>query len=142
MLGVASPESLARRVHRQEEDLRAIADTVLDIKDTVDQHSETLAQHTETLAQHTEILAQHTETLAQHTEILAQHTEILAQHTEILAQHTEILAQHTEELAAIRGTLADHGDRLDRIEDNQRRQSDQLTEILVLLRGRSPAGDQ
>jgi methyl-accepting chemotaxis protein len=134
MLGVASPESLARRVHRQEEDLQAIADTVLDIKDTVDQHSEILVQHSE-------ILVQHTETLNQHTETLNQHTETLNQHTETLNQHTETLNQHTEELATIRVMLADHGSRLDRIEDNQRHQGDQLTEILTLLRGRSPAGD-
>jgi len=83
---MAGPEPLARRVDRQEEDLRAISDTVLDIKDTVD-------------------------------------------------QHTDTLAQHTADLTAIKGTLADHGGRLNRIEDNQRRQGEQLSEILTLLRG-------
>jgi len=59
----------------------------------------------------------------------------------------ETVDQHTEELAAIRATLADHGgrldqmdQRLDRIEDNQQRQGDQLTEVLTLLRGQSPDG--
>jgi hypothetical protein len=57
---MTSPE-LARRVDRQAEDLRAISDTVLDIKDTVDHHTTDLADIKGTLAtygqQLTEILA-------------------------------------------------------------------------------------
>jgi hypothetical protein len=47
---VASPEvaRLVRRVNKQDETVRAVSYTVLDIKETVDQHTETLAaiQHT------------------------------------------------------------------------------------------------
>jgi septal ring factor EnvC (AmiA/AmiB activator) len=53
--GMASPDvaRLARRVDEQDDTVRAISDTVLDIKDTVDQHTETLAaiQHSQTAMQ-------------------------------------------------------------------------------------------
>jgi septal ring factor EnvC (AmiA/AmiB activator) len=90
---MASRDPLVRRVDRQDEDLRVIADTVLDIQETVD--------------------------------------------------------QHTMELAAIKGMLADHDrrldgidSRLDRIDDNQQQQGQQLAEILTLLRKQSQASSK
>jgi hypothetical protein len=65
--GMASPEvaRLARRLDEQDDTVRAISDTVLDIKETVDQHTETLAaiQQTQTAMQQTQ--AQHGELLAE-----------------------------------------------------------------------------
>lgn len=76
-----APEQLGARVHRLEEDLTAIADTVVDIKQTVDRHSRefvavrrTLDEHTRRLDHQDRILDRHTETLDRHTELL---TEIL-----------------------------------------------------------------
>ncbi|TWE11126.1 hypothetical protein [Prauserella muralis] len=42
---MASPEQLARRMDRAEEDLTALSDTLLDIRDTVHGHTTTLAEH-------------------------------------------------------------------------------------------------
>jgi hypothetical protein len=50
--GMVSPEQLARRVDRTEDDCRAISDTVVDIKETVDSHTEELAAIRTTLAEH------------------------------------------------------------------------------------------
>lgn len=57
---MASPEvvRLVRRVDEQDETVRALSDTVLDIKETVDQHTETLAAVQVTLAQHGELLVE------------------------------------------------------------------------------------
>ncbi|MGH4018530.1 MAG: hypothetical protein ACRDT0_04650 [Pseudonocardiaceae bacterium] len=64
---MASPEvaRLARRVDEQDETVRAVSDTVLDIKETVDQHTGTLAAVQETQAQQGLLLAQHGELLAE-----------------------------------------------------------------------------
>ncbi|MGH3631872.1 MAG: hypothetical protein ACRDRL_31085 [Sciscionella sp.] len=48
---MSSPE-LSRRVDRHEDDIRAISDTVLDIKETVDGLADVQQQHTATLAEH------------------------------------------------------------------------------------------
>jgi uncharacterized coiled-coil protein SlyX len=58
--GMASPEvtRLARRLDEQDDTVRAISDTVLDIKETVDQHTETLAAMQQTQAQHGELLTE------------------------------------------------------------------------------------
>ena len=42
---MASPEQLARRVDRHEDDIRAISDTLIEIKEVVDEHTETLAEN-------------------------------------------------------------------------------------------------
>jgi hypothetical protein len=42
---------LGRRVDSHDETLRALSDTVLEIKDTVDQHTETLERHGEMLVE-------------------------------------------------------------------------------------------
>ena len=48
---MSSPE-LSRRVDRHEDDIRAISDTVMDIKETVDGLADVQQQHTVTLAAH------------------------------------------------------------------------------------------
>ena len=48
---MSSPE-LSRRVDRHEDDIRAISDTVMDIKETVDGLADVQQQHTATLAEH------------------------------------------------------------------------------------------
>lgn len=65
--GMASSEvaRLVLRVNEQDETVRAVSDTVLDIQETVDQHTETLAAIQETQAQHGELLAGHGELLAE-----------------------------------------------------------------------------
>ncbi len=75
---MAGPEvaRLVRPVDEQYETVRAISDTMRDIKDTVDQHTETLAAIGETQAQHGELLTAVGQVQAQHSELLA---EILGQ---------------------------------------------------------------
>ncbi|MGH3973907.1 MAG: hypothetical protein ACRDS9_11380 [Pseudonocardiaceae bacterium] len=63
---------LSRRVARTEEDLAAIADTMLEIKATVDRHTDTLAAHGRELAAHGRELTAIRETQAQHGEALAE----------------------------------------------------------------------
>lgn len=62
---MSSPEvaRLARRVDEQDETIRAVSDTELDIKETVDQHTEELTSIRRTQEQHTQALSQHTELL-------------------------------------------------------------------------------
>ena len=62
--------ALTRRVDSQDETLRAVADTVVDVRDIVDGHTGTLAEHTRLHEQHTATLAEHTATLAEHTGML------------------------------------------------------------------------
>lgn len=71
---VASPEvaRLTRRLDEQDDTVRALGDTVLDIKETVDQHTEMLVAIQATQAQQGEILGQHGEMLSQHGEMLAE----------------------------------------------------------------------
>jgi uncharacterized coiled-coil protein SlyX len=45
LLSMVTPEQVSRRIDRAEQDITAIADTVLEIKDTVEAHTETLAEH-------------------------------------------------------------------------------------------------
>jgi hypothetical protein len=65
LCGMSNPEvvRLARRVDEQDETIRAISDTVLDIKETVDQHTEELASIRQSQEEHTQALSQHTELL-------------------------------------------------------------------------------
>ena len=56
---------LVRRVDEQDETVRAVGDTLLDIQETVDQHTETLVTIQETLTGQGETLTQHTELLAE-----------------------------------------------------------------------------
>jgi septation ring formation regulator EzrA len=53
---MSSPEQLARRVDRTEEDLRTIADTVLDINTRVQAVQKAQWDHTTTLRDHTTML--------------------------------------------------------------------------------------
>lgn len=57
---MAGPEvaRLTRRLDEQDDTVRAISDTVLDIKDTVDQHTDILATIQQTQAQHGELLGE------------------------------------------------------------------------------------
>jgi len=77
---MASPEAL-RRINQHEEDLRAIGDTVIDIKEIVDQHTQELVTIKHTVAQHTQELGTIKHTVTQHTQELGtikhQLTEIL-----------------------------------------------------------------
>jgi hypothetical protein len=55
------PTELARlrgRLDSHDETLRALSDTLLDVKETVDQHTVTLGQHTEMLTSHGEMLTE------------------------------------------------------------------------------------
>ncbi|MBV8541734.1 MAG: hypothetical protein JO063_00350 [Pseudonocardiales bacterium] len=70
---------LVRRVDEQDETVRAVGDTLLDIQETVDQHTETLVRIQETVDQHTETLVTIQETLTGQGETLTQHTELLAE---------------------------------------------------------------
>ncbi|MGH3906895.1 MAG: hypothetical protein ACRDTE_22345 [Pseudonocardiaceae bacterium] len=85
---MASPEvaRLTRRLDEQDDTVRAVSDTLLDIKETVDQHTEALAAIQATQAQQGETLSQHGEMLSQHGEMLSQHGEMLSQHGEMLAE--------------------------------------------------------
>jgi uncharacterized coiled-coil protein SlyX len=95
--GVANPEvvRLVRRVDEQDETVRAIGDTLLDIKETVDQHTETLAAIQETLAQQGGTLAQQGETLEHHSELLTRQGETLEHHSELLAEILRRLSNNT-----------------------------------------------
>lgn len=78
---MTSPE-VARRTRlldQQDDTVRALGDTVLDIKETVDQHTEMLSAIQATQAQQGEILGQHGATLGRHGEMLSQHGEMLAE---------------------------------------------------------------
>ncbi|MGH3927333.1 MAG: hypothetical protein ACRDTJ_11155 [Pseudonocardiaceae bacterium] len=70
---------LSRRVARTEEDLAAIADTMLEIKATVDRHTDTLAAHGRELAAHGRELTAHGRELTAIRETQAQHGEALAE---------------------------------------------------------------
>ncbi|MEU6697648.1 hypothetical protein [Pseudonocardia sp. NPDC046786] len=85
--------TLTRRVDSQDETLRAVADTVVDVRDIVDGHTGTLAEHTRLHEQHTATLAEHTATLAEHTRLHEQHAATLAEHTATLAEHTGMLRE-------------------------------------------------
>jgi len=45
LLDMAAPDQIARRIERHEDDLRAIADTVVEIHETQATHTATLAEH-------------------------------------------------------------------------------------------------
>jgi hypothetical protein len=63
-----SPDT--RRIDKHDEDLRALSDTVLDIREIGAGHSEVLAGHTEVLDRHTQMLDEQGATLAEHGEML------------------------------------------------------------------------
>ena len=63
MLPGMSSAELSRRVDAHEEDLRAISDTVIEIRDDV---AEIKTEHGRLLAEHTTTLSEHTATLAGH----------------------------------------------------------------------------
>jgi uncharacterized coiled-coil protein SlyX len=66
---MANPEvpRLSRRLDEQDDTVRALSDTLLDIKETVEQHTATLAEHTGALTSIQQTQAQQGELL---TEIL------------------------------------------------------------------------
>ncbi|MEV1291555.1 hypothetical protein [Pseudonocardia sp. NPDC049635] len=78
--------ALTRRVDSQDETLRAVADTVVDVREIVDGHTATLTGHTATLAEHTRLHGQHAATLAEHTRLHGQHAATLAEHTAMLRE--------------------------------------------------------
>jgi hypothetical protein len=78
---MSSPE-LSRRVDRHEDGIRAVSDTVLDIKETVDGLAEVQQQHTATLAEHGRDLGELKASVGELQTTVASHTEML---TEILA---------------------------------------------------------
>lgn len=59
-----SQPDLARRIDRAEQDVTAVADTVVDIKETVDEHTATLAEHGRQLATIQETQREHGRLLA------------------------------------------------------------------------------
>jgi hypothetical protein len=65
---------LRARVDAQDESIRAVGDTMLDVKDVVDGHTGQLDTLIRTVDGHTATLAEHTATLAEHGRML---TEIL-----------------------------------------------------------------
>jgi hypothetical protein len=79
---------LTRRLDEQDGTIRAVSDTVIDIKETVDQHTEILAAIQETQVQQGALLAHQGALLAQHGELLAQHGELLAEILRRLASST------------------------------------------------------
>ena len=90
------------RIDALDESLRAVSDTLIDVKEVVDGHTVTLAEHghvlvdlKETVDGHTEILAGHTQTLAAHGRTLDEHTQTLAAHGRTLAAHGRTLDEHT-----------------------------------------------
>lgn len=66
--GMSSPE-LVRRVDAHGEDLRAISDTVIEIRDDLaevkTEHGRLLVEHSVTLAEHSVTLAEHSVTLGE-----------------------------------------------------------------------------
>jgi septal ring factor EnvC (AmiA/AmiB activator) len=64
---MGSPEvpRLRRRLEEQDDTIRALSDTVLDIKDTVDGHTRTLAEQSRLLGQIQTTQAQQGELLAE-----------------------------------------------------------------------------
>jgi vacuolar-type H+-ATPase subunit I/STV1 len=72
------------RIDGLDESLRAVSDTLLDVKKVVDRHTVTLAKQGRTLDEHTRTLDEHTRILDEHTRILGQHGETLDGHTQLL----------------------------------------------------------
>lgn len=79
-------DALTRRVDAHDETLRALADTVVDIKDVVDGHTEVLAEHSAMLAEHSVTLAEHSVMLAEHSATLAEHSATLTDQTAMLRE--------------------------------------------------------
>ncbi len=65
------------RIDGLDESLRAVGDTLLDVKKVVDRHTVTLAKHGRILGEHTKILGEHTQILGEHTQVLGEHTQLL-----------------------------------------------------------------
>jgi uncharacterized coiled-coil protein SlyX len=89
---MSSPE-LSRRVGRQEEDLQAISDTVLEIKDVVDGHTTTLTQHGQDLAEIKTTLIQHGQDLAEIKTTQAQQGTALAEQGRQLGEILTLLRE-------------------------------------------------
>ncbi|MGH3546230.1 MAG: hypothetical protein ACRDPW_09945 [Mycobacteriales bacterium] len=75
---------LTRRVGEQDETIRAISDTVIDIKETVDGHTAELRRHSTVLRQHTAELHDIKETVDGHTAELHDIKETQGEHTLVL----------------------------------------------------------
>jgi hypothetical protein len=71
--------------------LRAVSDTLLDVKKVVDRHTVTLAKHGRILGEHTRILGEHTRILEEHTRILVGHDEKLDGLAQTVDGHTRLL---------------------------------------------------
>ncbi|MGH3615332.1 MAG: hypothetical protein ACRDRK_22600 [Pseudonocardia sp.] len=115
---MTSPESarLPGRVDAHDETIRAIGDTLLDVKDIVEEHTHALADVKDVVDGHTRTLADHGRQLIalrqDVTEIRGDVTEIrggLAQQGQTLDRHGEMLGQHGEMLTEILRRLLDTG---------------------------------
>jgi hypothetical protein len=116
---------LARRVDHLDETMRAISDTLLDIKDTQDRHTEALGELTGAVVEvrgirgivdgHTEALAEVTGAVVQVRGIVDGHTEALAEVTGAVVQVRGIVDDHTEALGGVQSTLGQHGELLSEI---------------------------
>ncbi len=103
---MASPEvaRFTRRLDEQDDTVRALSDTVLDIKETVDQHTVILAaiQDAQTAMQREQTTMQQTQTAMQREQTTMQQTQTAMQQTQ--AEHGELLA---EILRRLGGSTAD-----------------------------------
>lgn len=99
---MAEPElaRLARRVASHEDDIRAIADTTIDILGTVERHTRVLDGHTRVLNEHTRRLDGIDRTLGEHGRAL-----VNLQGSQAAMQET--LAGHGEQLSSVQGSLAE-----------------------------------
>ena len=158
--GVDLPR-LARRVDKNDEDVRSIGDSVVLTLRAVTAHTRTLAEHTSTLEGHTRTLDAHTSTLAEHTSTLEGHTQLLTDiemkvdsaedglsgirvHQEIIntnvrradakvAKQGQVLDRHTETLATVGSAVDQHTEMLGQHTETLGQHTDMLSEILRRL---------
>ncbi|HWR47550.1 MAG TPA: hypothetical protein VN327_08070 [Pseudonocardiaceae bacterium] len=101
---MASPEvpRLARRLDEQDDTIRALSDTALDIKDTVKSIQRTQDEHGQVLAQHSDLLGSIQRTQDEHGQVLAQHSGLLASIQQTQVQQGEVLAEVLRRLSETR----------------------------------------
>jgi len=91
---------LARRVDAHDDTLRAISDTLLDVREIVDGHTVrfegvegTLAEHGRTLSEHSRMLGEHTRLLGEQGRVLGEQGRTLDGHTVLLAALQEMVGE-------------------------------------------------
>jgi Fe-S-cluster formation regulator IscX/YfhJ len=89
------------RVDALDESLRAVGDTLIDVKETVDGHTVTLAEHGQVLVELKDTVDGHTVTLAEHSRVLVELKDTVDGHTVTLAEHGHVLDDHTRLLQEI-----------------------------------------